>query len=140
MINICADVGSIQEFDFRQPIVVDSDFTIIVGHTRCEASKTLGLESVPVHIAEGLSEQHIKANRLAHNRAAEDSECNLELLELELEEISHLITNGFNENKLARILAEVIKGHNDSGEVPDVKDASSIFLGDMIELGHHRLV
>ena len=140
MINICADVGSIQEFDFRQPIVVDSDFTIIVGHTRCEASKTLGLESVPVHIAEGLSEQHIKANRLAHNLAAEDSECNLELLELELEEISHPITNGFNEDELARILAEVITGHNDSGEVQDVKDASSIFLGDMIELGHHRLV
>ena len=108
--------------------------------SRYEASKKLGLKSVPVHIAEGLSEQHIKANRLAHNRAAEDSECNLEFLELKLEEISHPITNGFNEDELTRILAEVITGHTDSGEVPDVKDASSIFLGDMIELGHHRLI
>ena len=47
-----AVAGSIREFGFRQPIVVDSDFTIIAGHTRYEASKKLGLKSVPVHIAE----------------------------------------------------------------------------------------
>ena len=135
-----AVAGSIREFGFRQPIVVDSDFTIIAGHTRYEASKKLGLKSVPVHIAEGLSEQQIKAYRLADNRVAEESEWDLELLKLELEEISHPNLTGFNEDELARILAEVTTGHTDPDEVPDVKDASSIFPGDLIELGHHRLV
>ena len=59
---------------------------------------------------------------------------------MELEEISHPNTTGFNEDELARILAEVTTGHTDPDEVPDVKDASSIFPGDLIELGHHRLV
>ena len=75
---------------------------------------------MPVHIAEGLSEQQIKAYRLADNRVAEESEWDLELLKLELEEISHPNLTGFNEDELARILAEVTTGHTDPDEVPDV--------------------
>ena len=132
--------GSLREFGFRQPIVTDGNLTIIAGHTRYEASKKLGLKTVPVHIAEGLTEQQIKAYRIADNRTAEESEWDLELLKLELEEISHPSTTGFNEDELAQIMAEITTGNTDPDEVPDVKDASSIFPGDLIEMGNHRLV
>lgn len=47
--------ASIAEFGFRQPIVVDEKLVVIVGHTRLEAAKALGLKMVPVHVAEGLT-------------------------------------------------------------------------------------
>ena len=59
---------SIQEFGFRQPIVVDEDGVIIVGHTRFKAAQKLGLETVPVHVAKGLTPAQVKAYRLADNR------------------------------------------------------------------------
>ena len=132
--------SSIKEFGFRQPIVVDPEYVVVAGHTRLLASQKLGLSEVPVHVAENLTEQQIKAFRLADNRTAEESEWDLELLKLELEEISHPSTTGFDELELAEILKEVTTGHTDPDEVPEVKDASSIFPGDLIELGNHRLV
>ena len=52
---------SVREFGFRQPIVVDENGVIIVGHTRWKAAKKLGLEKVPVHVAEGLTPAQVKA-------------------------------------------------------------------------------
>ena len=52
---VSAVAASIREFGFRQPIVVDEDGVIIVGHTRMKAAQQLGLEKVPVHVAKGLS-------------------------------------------------------------------------------------
>jgi hypothetical protein len=63
-------VDSIREFGFRQPIVVDEDCVIVVGHTRYKAALRLGLESVPVHVASGLTPAQIKAYRLADNQTA----------------------------------------------------------------------
>ena len=59
---------SIQEFGFRQPIVVDTDGVIVVGHTRWKAAKKLGLETVPVHVATELTPEQIRAYRIADNR------------------------------------------------------------------------
>ena len=56
---------SIKEFGFRQPIVVDADGVIIVGHTRWKAAKLLGLETVPVHVAGDLNATQRKAYRIA---------------------------------------------------------------------------
>ena len=53
--------ASIAEFGFRQPIVVDEKLVVIVGHTRLEAAKQLGLKTVPVHVAEGLTPAQAKA-------------------------------------------------------------------------------
>ena len=53
--------ASIAEFGFRQPIVVDEKLVVIVGHTRLEAAKQLGLKTVPVHVAEGLTPAQTKA-------------------------------------------------------------------------------
>jgi ParB-like chromosome segregation protein Spo0J len=61
---------SIREFGFRQPIVVDEQFVIIVGHTRYKAALKLNLDTVPVHIARGLSPAQAKAYRIADNQTA----------------------------------------------------------------------
>src|SRR5205807_8860050 len=65
-----AVAASIQQFGFRQPIVVDEDGVIIVGHTRYKAAVQLGLEAVPVHVAVGLTPAQAKAYRIADNQAA----------------------------------------------------------------------
>ena len=59
--------ASIQEFGFKQPIVVDKDGIIIVGHTRYKAAQKLGLETVPVLVADDLTDEQAKAYRLADN-------------------------------------------------------------------------
>lgn len=80
--------ASIKEFGFNQPIVVDSEMVIIVGHTRYLAAKKLKLKKVPVLVATNLNPAKAKAYRLADNRTHEDSTWDEELLKLELEEIN----------------------------------------------------
>jgi len=63
-----AVAASIREFGFRQPIVVDEEGVIIVGHTRYLAALKLGLEVVPVHVAVGLTPAQAKAYRIADNQ------------------------------------------------------------------------
>ena len=80
-------MASIREFGFRQPIVVDGDGVIVVGHTRFLAAKKLGLAKVPVHVARDLTPAQIKAYRIADNKTAELAEWNYELLPIELGEL-----------------------------------------------------
>src|SRR5262249_32042648 len=68
--GVDAVAKSIQEFGFRQPIVVDAEGVILAGHTRYKAALKLGLERVPVHVAVGLSPAQAKAYRLADNATA----------------------------------------------------------------------
>lgn len=79
--------NSIKEFGFKVPIVATSDGEIINGHTRFKASKLLGLEKVPVIIADDLTDEQIKAFRLADNKTGELAEWNEELLAKELEKL-----------------------------------------------------
>src|SRR5215471_15685955 len=79
-----AVAASIQEFGFRQPIVVDEEGVIIVGHTRFKAALKLGLEQVPVHVAIGLTAAQAKAYRLADNQTATLSSWDDDKLPLEL--------------------------------------------------------
>lgn len=65
--------NSIREFGFRVPILIEKDGTIVAGHTRYKASKKLHLESVPCIIVDDLSEEQVKAFRLADNKVAEKS-------------------------------------------------------------------
>lgn len=76
--------ASIREFGWRQPIVVDETGVIIVGHTRHRAAQMLKLQTVPVHVARGLSPERIKAYRLADNRTGQEARWDLGLLDLEL--------------------------------------------------------
>ena len=65
--------ASIQEFGWRQPIVVDADHVIIVGHARLLAARKLGLTEVPVHVADNLTPGQVKAYRLMDNRSHEET-------------------------------------------------------------------
>jgi ParB-like chromosome segregation protein Spo0J len=75
--------GSMREFGFRQPIVVDPDGVIVVGHTRWKAAEKLGLERVPVHVATDLTPDQIKAYRIADNQTATLAEWDFDLLPIE---------------------------------------------------------
>src|SRR5436190_9494915 len=79
---VAAVAASIREFGFRQPIVVDEQGVIIVGHTRYKAALKLGLEKVPVHVAVGLTPAQVKAYRLADNQTASLAQWNYDLLPL----------------------------------------------------------
>jgi len=96
--------SSINEYGFQQPIVVDPNMVVIVGHTRLLASKKLGLKKVPIAIA-NLSKSQAKAYRLADNRTNEDSSWDEELLKGELLDLEGLInTIGFEDSELEKLL------------------------------------
>jgi len=79
--------NSIKQFGFKVPIIVDKNNVIIAGHTRYKASIELGLEEVPTIVADDLTEEQIKAFRLADNKVSEKSSWNFELLDEELEDL-----------------------------------------------------
>src|SRR5699024_863624 len=79
--------ASIKEFGFKVPIIVDEDNVIVAGHTRKLAARSLGMEEVPVLIADDLTEEQINAFRLADNKVAEFSDWNMDLLMIELDDI-----------------------------------------------------
>lgn len=78
---------SIEEFGFVQPIVVDKESVIIIGHTRRLAAMKLGMVEVPVLIASDLSEENVMALRLIDNKTGEISLWDTELLNKEIEEL-----------------------------------------------------
>jgi site-specific DNA-methyltransferase (adenine-specific) len=77
---------SLTEFGWRQPIVVDKDLVVIVGHTRLAAAKQMKLKQVPVHVAD-LTEAQVKAYRITDNRSHDRSEWDMPLLSGELDAI-----------------------------------------------------
>jgi DNA modification methylase len=136
---------SIQEFGFRQPIVVDEQGVIIVGDTRYKAAIKLRLAEVPVHVAIGLTPAQIKAYRIADNKTADLSDWNYDLLPIELADLQSanydLGLLGFDQDELARLLGP---GSNDAlcdpDEVPDPPDEAITQVGDLWRLGDHRLL
>ena len=80
---------SIQAYGFKNPIIVDRNKVIIAGHTRLKAAKVIGMEKVPVIKADDLTEEQVKAFRLADNKTAELSEWDFGKLELELDRIDY---------------------------------------------------
>ena len=82
-----ATANSIKEFGWQQPIVVDKDNVIIVGHTRLRAAKRLGLKQVPIVVADNLSDDQVKAYRLADNKTGELADWDLAKLDIEIPDI-----------------------------------------------------
>lgn len=87
--------NSIREFGWRQPIVVDADGVIIVGHTRYKAAKKLNMKKVPVLVADDLTDEQVKAYRLADNKTGEIAKWDFELLGLALEEMNEIHMDDF---------------------------------------------
>lgn len=79
--------NSIEEFGFQQPIVVDKDGVVVVGHTRLKAAQELGLSEVPVVVADNLTPEQVKAYRLADNKTAEFADWDWDKLTEELDSI-----------------------------------------------------
>jgi DNA modification methylase len=136
--------GSIREFGFRNPILVDGEGTIIAGHTRLLAAQRLGLETVPVIVCDDLSPAKVKALRLADNRTAQETSWDDELLTIELGELKgldlDLLLTGFDEDELDAFLAEPTQGITDPDEVPEPPEEPISKLGDLWLLGNHRLL
>lgn len=82
--------ASIQKFGFRVPLVVDKENVVVAGHTRLLAAQKLGLKKVPCVVAEDLTDEQIKAYRLADNKVAEASSWDWPKLEQELTELEAL--------------------------------------------------
>ena len=97
--------ASLKEFGWRQPIVVDSEGVIIVGHTRYQAALELGMDSVPVHVADGLTAAQVKAYRIADNKTGDFAEWDFDLLKLEFADLQELDfgldLTGFDEADIA---------------------------------------
>lgn len=101
---------SIKEFGFRQPIVVDEDMNILVGHTRHKAAIHLGLARVPVHVAEGLTPAQRVAYRAVDNKTNELATWDLSLLQEQvgsmMQEGIDLTQFGFSQEDVNKLLAE----------------------------------
>ena len=142
--GVSAVARSIQEYGFRQPIVVDSEGVIVIGETRYKAAQKLGLEKVPIHVAENLTRAQITALRIVDNKTAELSDWDYELLPIELGELQacdyDLDLLGFGPVELALLLdPDVKKGLTDPNEVPEPPAEPVTQPGDLWLLGDHRL-
>lgn len=87
--------NSIQQFGFKVPIVIDADNVIVAGHTRYKAAVKLGMDSVPCIVADDLTDEQIKAFRLADNKVGEQSTWDMDLLAEELDSILDLDMSDF---------------------------------------------
>ena len=135
---------SLKEYGFRQPIVVDKNRIIVVGHTRYRASKKLGFKEVPITVADNLTPEQVNAYRIADNRTAEESEWDSELLKMEIKDLEakdfKLDLLGFNEDQLNDMLFEEKQGLTDEDEVPEAPEEPISKLGDIWILGNHRVM
>ena len=135
--------SSINEYGFQQPIVVDKNMVVVVGHTRLMGAKKLGLKKVPTVIAD-LSETQAKAYRIADNRINEDSTWDMELLNLEIAGLSEVDFDldllGFDSSELDKLLVNDEEYLTDEDEVPEPPKEPKSKLGDVYELGEHRLM
>lgn len=82
--------NSIKEFGFKVPMVIKQDGEIVCGHTRYKAAQKLGLQTVPCVIADDLTEEQIRAFRLADNKVGELAEWDFDFLDTELKGISEI--------------------------------------------------
>lgn len=87
--------NSIKEFGFKVPIVIDKNNVIVAGHTRYKASMELGLEEVPCIVADDLTDEQVKAFRLADNKVSEKASWDFELLDEELDDILNINMDDF---------------------------------------------
>ena len=87
--------NSIRDFGFKNPIIIDKDGVIVAGHTRLKAAERLGLEEVPCIMADDLTEEQVKAFRLADNKTAELAGWDFELLDLELGDLEDLVMSAY---------------------------------------------
>ena len=135
-----AVANSIKEFGMKNPIIIDKNNVVVAGHTRLYALQKLGIESAPCIVADDLTDDQIKAFRIADNSTAQIAEWDLDKLNAELSGLDFdMMGFGLDEQikKIEKELApEVIED-----EAPEVESGETITqLGDIWQLGRHRLM
>jgi len=118
-------MNSIKEFGFKVPIVIDKNNVIVTGHTRYKAGLKLNLDTVPCILADDLTDEQIKAYRLADNKVGERSKWDIGLLDEELSEILNidmeLFDFGDKEEKENPYTKKInIPQYDVTGEKPDI--------------------
>jgi len=141
--------AAIREFGFRVPIIAKSDGLVVDGHLRLKAARKLGLTSVPVVLADDMSETQIKAFRISVNRMAELAEWDTELLALEMQDLTAagvgIDVSGFSSEEFEALI-EVASAEEESAaeieedETPEVQDKAITRIGDVWLLGEHRVM
>ena len=129
--------NSIKEFGFKVPIVIDKNGVIVAGHTRYKAAQELGLEKLPCIIADDLTEEQVKAFRLADNKVGELAEWDFDLLGEELDGIFDIDMSEFGFDLDFDWHEEPTEIVED--EVPEEVE-TRCKLGDIWQLGEHRLI
>lgn len=129
--------NSIKEFGWQQPIVVDKDMVIIVGHTRYKAAKKLGYKEVPVVVASNLNKEQVRAYRLADNKTGELADWNTKFLDDELQSILDIDMGNFGFELDISEDKEEVKEDDFDEEVPEEPKSK---LGQIYQLGRHRLM
>lgn len=137
--------ASIKEFGFTNPILIDEDGGVIAGHGRLMAAKKLNIESIPTILLEGLTPAQRKAYVIADNKLALNSGWDNELLALEIEQLKELDFDidllGFDDDELAELIIEPeLLPECDEDEVPEPPAEPISVLGDIWQLGNHRLM
>lgn len=137
--------ASIKEFGWTNPILVDGTNGIIAGHGRLLAARKLGYKEVPTIELADLTETQKKAYIIADNRLALNAGWDNEMLTIELNDLLEdgfaLELLGFDPKELDALLEpEVVEGLTDEDAVPDVPDEPTTKLGDIYQLGNHRLM
>lgn len=135
-----AVASSIKNFGFKVPVIVDGNNEIIAGHTRVKAAKKLGLETVPVVVANDLTPEQVKAFRLADNKVGEIATWDDDMLNAELAELADLdfdMTDFGFEALSFESDDEVVE--DDDFDVAPIEEPTSK-LGQIYQLGSHRLM
>ena len=139
--------GSLREFGFINPVIIDADYNVIAGHGRLMAAKEEGIEEVPCVLVDYLSEAQKKAYILADNRYAQDAGWDEELLRLEIESLEGMdfdvSLTGFNEDEIADLFAdsEGTGAEDDDFDLSDaLEQAAFVERGDVWVVGRHRLM
>lgn len=136
--GVDAVANSIKEFGWQQPIVVDKDNVIIVGHTRYKAAKKLGMKEVPVVVADKLTDEQVKAYRLADNKTGELTGWDDDLLNDELDGILDIDMSDFGFDLELDDDEDKQVQEDDFDEEPPEEPKSK--LGQIYQLGRHRLM
>lgn len=133
-----AVAASIREFGFKVPIIIDKDNIIVAGHTRYKAAKKLGLKTVPCIKADDLTDEQVKAFRLADNKVAEQADWDFELLNEELETIT-MDMDQFGFEDLLDQMKELPEDDEFDADTELEKEAF-VKKGDIWHLGRHKLM
>lgn len=130
---------SIRQFGFKQPIVIDKNNVIVCGHTRYKAAKKLGLKTVPCVVADDLTEEQIKAYRLADNKVGELASWDMEMLNAELESIGDIDMGDFGFELESDCVPD--EGEEDDYDIDKgLTQEPRVHYGEIWQLGRHRLM